>query len=65
MGEIGDHAVLHLEIDRHGRAAELGVRGRGGIGMLKPAYMCNISGETENFRIVDVIDHDFSNRRRF
>ena len=32
MGEVGDGIALHLEVDGHGRAAELGMGGRRGIG---------------------------------
>ena len=64
MGEIRDDAVLHLEVDRDGRAAELGMRRRRGVRMLQPADARDISGKAKNFRIVDVVDHSFPICRR-
>ena len=36
MGEVGHLAVRHLDVDRDGRAAELGMRGRGGVRVGQP-----------------------------
>ena len=57
MGEIRDGIAVHLDVDRHGRAAQLGVRGRGRVRVRQAADSRNVSGEFENFAVVDVVDH--------
>jgi hypothetical protein len=57
MGEVGHLAVFHLEIDGDGRAAELGMRGRGGVRVGKPAEAGNIARQLQDPTVVDVVQH--------
>src|SRR6478752_3826327 len=57
MGEVGDGITLHLEVDGHGRAAELGMSGRRRVGVAEPAQPRNIPGELKDAAIVDLVQH--------
>ena len=57
MGEIGDRAAVHLEVDRDGRAAQLGMGGGAGVGGRKPAEAGNIARQFQDFRVVNVVEH--------
>ena len=58
MGEVGDRVALHLEVDGHGRAAELGMGGRRRIGVAEPAQPGDIPGELKDAAVVDLVQHD-------
>ena len=64
MGEISDDAVIHLEVDGHCRAAQFGMGPCCRVRMIEPADARDVSGKTQNFRIVDIVDHIFPIRRR-
>ena len=58
MGEIGDGVALHREVDRDGRAAQLGMGGRAwrpGVASRPSRGM--FAGELEDPLIVDLVDH--------
>ena len=57
MGEVGDGVAVHLEVDGDGRAAQLGMRGRRGVGLLEPAQPGDIAGQLQNSAVVDVVQH--------
>src|SRR5450631_487813 len=57
MGEISDPVALHLEIDRDGRAAQLGVGGGAGVRIGQPTQPGNIPGQLQNPAIVDLVQH--------
>ena len=46
-----------LEVDRHGRAAELGMGRRAGVGVRQPAEARNVGGELEDAAVVDLVQH--------
>src|SRR5438874_5401685 len=57
MGEVGDLVALHLEVDPDGRAAQLGVGGRGGIGIRQPPEPRNIPSQFDDPLVIDVVQH--------
>ena len=57
MGEVGDLIAVHLEVDRDGRAAQLGMGGGGGVGVGEPPEPGNVPGQLENSAVVDVVEH--------
>src|SRR5262249_29406711 len=54
--------ALHLEIDGNGRAAEFGMGGRGGVGIVEAAEPGNIPGQLENSAVVDLVQHELRQR---
>ena len=62
MGEIGDHVAVHLQVDRHRRAAEPRMRRRASHPASgKPAEPRNRAGEFEDALVVDVVEHEHGN----
>src|SRR5690606_552116 len=64
MSEVGNYTVLHLQVYRDGGAAKLGMRLGSGVGLFEPADAGDVSGKTKNFRVVDIVYHDFPVHRR-
>ncbi len=62
VGEIADHAVLHLEVDLDGRAAQLGMGRCRGIRVGKPPQTRDIARQFDDFLVVDVVQHAGRNR---
>src|SRR5262245_58641492 len=57
MGEVGDDGSIHLEIDLHGRSAQLGVRAGAGMGIGEAAQARDIAGQLNDPLVVDVVQH--------
>src|SRR3954454_20789224 len=57
MGEVGDGGAIHFEVDLHGRAAQFGVGGGGGIRVRKPPEARNIPGQFNDPLVIDVVQH--------
>ena len=57
MGEVGDLVAGHLEVDRHGRAAQLGMGGGAGVRRVQPAQPGDIAGQFEDSAVVDLVEH--------
>src|SRR6478735_1844545 len=57
MGEVGDGVALHLEVDLHGRAAQFGMGGGGGIGVRQSPEARNIPGQLDDPLVIDVVQH--------
>src|SRR5690242_10983674 len=57
MREVGDGVALHLEVDLHGRAAQLGMGGGGGIRVRQPSEARNIPGQLDDPLVIDVVQH--------
>ncbi len=57
MTEIGNHPVIHGEVDGHLAAAQPRMGDRRGIGRIKPLQPRNIGREFEDFLVVDVVEH--------
>ena len=64
MGEVRHDAVCKFQVDRHGRAAQLGMRRGAGIGSLQPPDPGDVSGQFQYPRVVDVVDHMHTNPSR-
>src|SRR6266516_4271249 len=62
MGEVGDRVAVHLEVDGNGRAAKLGMGGRGGVGIVEAAEPGNIPGQFENSAVVNLVQHELRRR---
>ena len=50
--------AVHLEVDRDGRAAQLGVGGGAGVGVGQPADAGDIARQLEDPLVVDVVQHE-------
>src|SRR5690606_7355124 len=59
MRKVRHDAIGHLQIDRHGGSAQLGMRGGRRVRRLQASDAGDVAGETKNFRVVDVVDHEF------
>jgi hypothetical protein len=59
MGKVRHRVALHPEVDGHGRAAKLGMSGRGRIRGVQSANSGNCARQFENPAVVDVIQHGF------
>src|SRR5579863_2063516 len=57
MGKIADEGTVHLEVDLDGRAAQLGMRGGGGVRGGEPAKPRYITGQFDDALVVDVVQH--------
>src|SRR6267154_5838122 len=57
MGEVGDHGAVHLEVDLHRRAAQLGVGGGAGVGIWEAAETGDIAGQFDDALVVNVVQH--------
>ncbi len=57
MGEVRHGVALHFQVDRHGGTAQLGMRGRGGVRLLKPANSRDCARQFENPAVIDVVEH--------
>src|SRR3569623_1260002 len=57
MREVGDGDTIHLQIDLHSRAAQLGVRRGGCIGIGQPAQTGDVAGQLDDPFVVDVVQH--------
>src|SRR5215468_519039 len=57
MGEVGDDRAVHLEVNLHGRAAQLGMRGGAGMGIGKAAQAGDIARKFDDPLVVDVVQH--------
>src|SRR5919112_1832031 len=57
VGEVRHRIPLDLEVDRHGRAAQLRVRRRARVGLGEAPEPRDVGGELEDFAVVDVVQH--------
>jgi hypothetical protein len=57
MGEIGDERPIHFQIDRDGRAAQLGMGGRRGVGRGEASEPGNIARQVQDSAVVNVVKH--------
>src|SRR5689334_15637265 len=57
MGEFRDGVAVHLEVDLHGRAAQLGMRGGGSIWVGQATEARNIPRQLDDPLVVDVVQH--------
>ena len=57
MAEIGDDAILHLEVDRHLGAAKAGMGNGRGVGVGQALQPGDVGGEGQYLLIVDLVDH--------
>ena len=57
MGEVGDLVAVHLEVDGHGRAAQLGMGGGAGVRRVQPPDPGDVAGQFQNSAVVDLVQH--------
>src|SRR5262249_29147187 len=62
MGEVADRVAVHLEVHGNGRAAELGMSGRRGVGIVQPPQPGNIPGQFEYSAVVALVQHELRQR---
>jgi len=59
VGKVRDRVAVHLEVDRDGRSAELGMGRGAGVGTFKPAQPGNTPRQFQNPAVVDLVQHGF------
>src|ERR1700750_918174 len=57
MREVSDGVPTPLEIDLHGRAAELGVSGGAGVGIAEATQTGDIPGQFDDPLVIDIVQH--------
>src|ERR1700683_1699599 len=57
MSKVGHRVAVHLQIDRNGRSAQPGMRGRGGAGIGEAADSRNRPRKLDNSSVVDFVQH--------
>jgi hypothetical protein len=57
VGEVGDLVAGHLEVDGHGRTAQLGMSRGAGVRGIQPAQPGDIAGQFDDSAVVDLVEH--------